>query len=40
MFRDTYAVIIEPTGCIVKVGMMGVPIPWRQITGVVAALRA
>lgn len=39
-FRNTYAVLIEPTGCIVKVGPMGVPVPWQHITSVVAALRA
>ena len=39
-FRDTYAVLIEPTGCNVKVGGMSFPVPWQHITAVVAALRA
>lgn len=39
-FRDAYSVLIETTGCLVKVGTAGIPIPWQQITSVVAQLRA
>lgn len=39
-FRDAYAVLIAGTGCLVKVGNAGFPIPWQHITSVVAQLRA
>lgn len=39
-FRDTYAVLVDGAGCLVKVGMSGFPIPWQHITSVVSQLRA
>lgn len=40
VFRDSYAVLIESTGCVVKVATSGISIPWQHITSVVAQLRA
>ena len=37
-FRASYAVLIDGSGCLVKVGNGGFPIPWQHIT--TEALRA
>ena len=39
-FRASYAVLIDGSGCLVRVGNGGFPIPWQHITSVVAQLRA
>ena len=38
-FRDTYAVLIESTGCVVMVDNAKFPVPWQDITAVVAQLQ-
>lgn len=40
VFRDGYAVLIQPNGLKVTVGNNGFDIPWQHITSVVAQLRA
>lgn len=40
VYRDTYAVLTNDRGCVVKVGDGTFMIPWQRITDVVAQLRA
>lgn len=39
IYRDGYAVLVQPDGLIIKVRNDGLDIPWQHITVVVAQLR-